>query len=322
MTLKSHLTYQNQVALLKERGLAYDSHDKLMHALKHIGYYRFSGYSYPLRKPVLDDRGRIVSRLDEFQPGATMQHALDLYEFDQRLRLLLQDALEVIEVAFCAQVGYVLGRRSPDAHLNKEHLDSEFCETKNHHDQPRHHAWVRRYGKLKNRAQSEDYVKHHSDAYEDKMPIWVATEFLDFGSIVSLFEMMTKEDQIEIAHVFGLKNDQIGIMHSWMLSLNDLRNRCAHNNRVWNRVPRLPGKPGRPMTAKEFHHFNALTEAQRSKLYGLVAIIAYLIRSLDPQSSWPSRAKDLFCTFGDVFGMTLENTMGFPFEWQKEALWK
>jgi hypothetical protein len=76
------------------------------------------------------------------------------------------------------------------------------------------------------------------------------------------------------------------------------------------------------MISKELHHFRDLSESQRSNLYGVVAVIAYLMRSLNHQSPWPSQAKALFCSFGEVFGMTLENSMGFPPEWQKEALWK
>ncbi len=322
MTLKSHQTYQKQIALLTDRGLGYESHDKLVSVLKHIGYYRFSGYTYPLRQPVIDDQGRITSRLDAFQPGATFEDAVKLYEFDRKLRLLLQDALEAIEVAFCAQVGYVLGARSPDAHLKSEQLDAEFCATNNRFGKPRHKAWISRYEKLKSQAQSEDYVKHHLNTYADNMPIWVATEFMDFGSIVSLFEMMKKDDQLEIARVFGLKNDQAGIMHSWMLSLNDLRNRCAHNNRVWNRVSRLPRKPNPRMTTEEFRHVIELTESQHSNLYGTLAVVAYLVRNVNPESPWPTRAKTEFDSFGEVFGMTLENAMGFPSGWQIENLWR
>jgi abortive infection bacteriophage resistance protein len=321
MTLKSHHTYQHQIALLKERGLAYSNYNNLMQMLKTIGYYRLSAYTYPLRKAIYDNRGRVISRQDDFESGATIEHARDLYLFDQRLRLQLQDALEVIEVAFCAQVAYVLGRRSPDAHINPHDLDGEFCQGTNHRGQPRHQEWLRRYEKLKHNARYEDYVQHHRNSYQDNIPIWVATEFMDFGTIVTLFEMMKKEDQIEIAQVFGLKNDQSGIMHSWMLALNDLRNRCAHNNRVWNRISRSPKKPSVQMTTVEFHHFDKLNETQQKNLYGVVSVISYLIRRIDPGSKWHIRAKNDFESFGNVFGITLENTMGFPEDWQREALW-
>lgn len=143
-------------------------------------------------------RGKVVSRLDKFKPGDTFENALRFYEFDQRLRLLLQDALEVIEVAFCAGVGYVLGRRRPDPHLGGNRIR---------------------------------------------------------GSIVRLFGMMKNEHQIEVATCFGLANDQGGVMHSWMLSLNDLRYTCAHNNRGWNRITRSAKKPSPRMVTPEFRHF-------------------------------------------------------------------
>lgn len=321
MTLKSHHNYQAQISLIAKRKLSYNSPDTLLQALRAVGYYRLSAYTYPFRKAVLNEEGLIISRLDDFEPGATFEYVMQIYEFDRRLRLLIQDALEEIEVAFCAQIGYVLGRRSPDAHLNSEELDEAMCSALNRRGKPNHKVWLERYSQLRHNARNEDYVKHHQDSYADRMPIWVATEFIDFGSIIRLFEMMKKEDRIEIAASFGLKNDQAGVMDSWMLALNDLRNRCAHNNRVWNRFTRAPRKPSTQMTSKEFHHFNNLEEIQQVKLYGVVAVIAYLIRNINKGTTWPMRAKREFESFGNIFGLTLENTMGFPEKWQNEKLW-
>lgn len=76
------------------------------------------------------------------------------------------------------------------------------------------------------------------------------------------------------------------------------------------------------MTSAEFHHFNELSESQHSNLYGVLAVVAYLVRNLDPDSTWPKKAKTEFEGFGCVFGMTLENTMGFPAGWQNEGLWQ
>ena len=159
MTLKRHLTYQDQIARLKERGLTYGSHEGVLNVLRTVGYYRFSAYTYPFRIQVLDERGKVIIRLDNFKHGATFEDALELYEFDQRLRLLLQDALEVIEVAFCARIGYVLGRRSPDAHLKPEDLDQEFSSELIDGEKSRHQAWVKRLSSLKYQARNEDYVK-------------------------------------------------------------------------------------------------------------------------------------------------------------------
>lgn len=46
---KPHLTYNEQVSLLRQRGLIIDDPPKAVEALKRIGYYRLSGYFYPMR---------------------------------------------------------------------------------------------------------------------------------------------------------------------------------------------------------------------------------------------------------------------------------
>lgn len=45
---KPSLSCADQLNLLKSRGLAVDDDAKALHLLKHIGYYRLSGYWYPL----------------------------------------------------------------------------------------------------------------------------------------------------------------------------------------------------------------------------------------------------------------------------------
>ena len=75
------------------------------------------------------------------------------------------------------------------------------------------------------------------------------------------------------------------------------------------------------MTSDFLHHFVLLDEHQLAGLYGSAAILAYLTRTLNAESTWFSDAKNLFQSFGNVFGMTLENTMGFPEGWENLALW-
>ena len=45
---KPHLNYSQKLQLLKDRGLSIDDDLKALHLLEQIGYYRLSGYWYPL----------------------------------------------------------------------------------------------------------------------------------------------------------------------------------------------------------------------------------------------------------------------------------
>lgn len=55
---------------------------KAVAALKSIGYYRLSAYTYPLRKPGAEAR----TRSSDFVEGATLDEVLHLYSFDEKLR--------------------------------------------------------------------------------------------------------------------------------------------------------------------------------------------------------------------------------------------
>jgi abortive infection bacteriophage resistance protein len=60
-----------------------------------VNYYRLSGYWYPFRNPD-----------DTFKAGTTFEAVWRRYVFDRRLRLLVMDAVERLEVAVRSQLAY------------------------------------------------------------------------------------------------------------------------------------------------------------------------------------------------------------------------
>ena len=73
--------------------------EKAQHYLSHIGYYRLSAYMYPLLS--------IPKEQHLFKPGTTFSKVMMLYRFDKKLRLLLFNEIEKIEIAVrCAIVNF------------------------------------------------------------------------------------------------------------------------------------------------------------------------------------------------------------------------
>ncbi|WP_413866325.1 Abi family protein [Tateyamaria sp.] len=70
--------------------------------LQRIGYYRLSAYWHPMRER--DPNSGLVK--DAFVRGTTFKEATDLYTFDGRLRLIMLDALERLEVSLRTEVAY------------------------------------------------------------------------------------------------------------------------------------------------------------------------------------------------------------------------
>lgn len=96
---KQLISFTDQIALLKQRGLAFTDETKAMHLLCNISYYRLSGYWYPL----LADKQN-----HQFKPGSTFDAAYNIYKFDSEFRKLIITELEKIEVAVRTQIAYIL----------------------------------------------------------------------------------------------------------------------------------------------------------------------------------------------------------------------
>lgn len=326
---KPHRNFQEQLALLKSRGLDVGEHREAIAALKRIGYYRLSGYLYPLRRELPDTAGvtAVKTRSDDFVDGASLAAILELHDFDRKLRSLLFEALQALEVGLAVHVGYSLGKRHPLGHLTRSHLDASSCSSPP--SKPRsgigdvHSEWLARYESLLADSKREDFVKHHHSKYNGQLPIWVATEVMDFGSLVRLYSLLNTKDRDQIGQALGLKKACGPTLHAWLRSLNILRNHCAHNNRVWNRTfPYPPPKPSLVVMDDKLHHINDIDQDARQKLYHLAAIIAYLIVRVDPATTWPLKFRTELRKFKSVNGMTPENTMGFPAGWSELELWK
>lgn len=175
---KPHLDYNAQVQRLISRGLDVPDRAKAVAALKSVGYYRLSAYTYPLRKPGPEAR----TRSSDFVEGATLDEVLRLYSFDEKLRTELLAGLQRLEVGLRVQIGYTLGKRHRYGHLDASHLDPTRCAELAHREDgtDTHAAWLARYDKQQGEAKNEDFVKHFILKYDGKMPIWAATEFMTF----------------------------------------------------------------------------------------------------------------------------------------------
>jgi abortive infection bacteriophage resistance protein len=101
---KQALSYADQIALLEQRGMVVGDHAEAMAMLSRVNFYRLSAYWYPFKRPAAD--GAAPSAL---VPGTRFESVVVVYEFDRKLRLLVLDGLERVEVSIRTAVTYHLG---------------------------------------------------------------------------------------------------------------------------------------------------------------------------------------------------------------------
>ena len=96
---KPFKTYDEQIALLKSRGLIISNEEEAKEILKRMNYYRLSAYSLTLRKD------------DVFYPNVSIEDIVALYDFDADLRKIVfyysskAETAARAYIAFLCQVG-------------------------------------------------------------------------------------------------------------------------------------------------------------------------------------------------------------------------
>ncbi|MDQ6882295.1 MAG: Abi family protein, partial [Pseudomonadota bacterium] len=230
---------------------------------------------------------------DQFMAGTRFVDDVNLYLFDKKLRLITLDALERIEVALRVDIAYVLGERNTFAHLDAGELHPGFSSKLLRNGSTMHQAWCERHKQLVARSK-EEFVKHYHDRHGPNLPIWVAIEVWDFGTMSQLFAMMKVTDQQRIATKYGVSDWKV--FQSWLRSLSYLRNLVAHHSRLWNRnvveQPRLP-KQGEIGWCDAFSGKNDLL----AKPFLLLAICRHLVQLICPGTEWHLRLRQHLQTF-------------------------
>jgi len=310
---KPYLSVPDQIAQLKRRGMVISDDAAATAYLRRIGYYRLSGYWHPWRNstpPHPPSQPALVVH-DDFRPGTEFRHVVELYVFDKKLRLLILDGVERIEVALRTDIALLMGLHSPVAHRDPAYLSLKFTTvTKDHAE------WLKRLDKSYSRSK-EDFVKHYKAKYLPPAPLWIAVELWDFGMLSHFLGGMRDPDLDILATNYGFPRRIL--LTSWVRSINFVRNVCAHHGRLWNRSvidqPKAPSHGAVPA----LDHLVADTYA-RERLYGVAVAIRYLLQTVNPSTTWGARLGDLVNGFPSAPGISIRH-MGFPSDWQSQHLW-
>ena len=124
MANKKSRSIEEQIELLKQRGMIVGDEIFAARHLAHISYYRLKGYWWDMQY----DKTHHL-----FQPDSNLEDVVTRYYFDKELRLILFDAIETIEITLRTKMIYHLSQsygglwyRDPklfaDAAFHAQHL--------------------------------------------------------------------------------------------------------------------------------------------------------------------------------------------------------
>ncbi len=296
---KVALSFSDQLALLRERGLEIEDPERALADLARIGYYRLSGYWLPFKQ---DDE-----RLD-----GSFGSAVALYEFDRQLRLLVLDAIERVEVTLRTQIGYVIGHKSgPFGYEDARLFRDDFGDSSGRHS---HDRWLQRLGEETERSQ-EVFVTAYRRKYDrsSHLQIWMATEVMSLGTLSRIYGALLAHEQRQVAQYFGI---HFSILHNWLHVFSAARNITAHHGRLWNRdlsiQPKLPRRE---------HDFSDVYIPNQRRSYVLLVMLRHVTQSIDGQEQRWARLVVKHLHQWDHHPHW-QQAMGLPAHWHDHVWWE
>ncbi|OOF56033.1 Abi family protein [Rodentibacter myodis] len=302
---KPHKEYLDLINQLKQRGMIIQDEKYAEKKLSQVGYYRLSGFWHISRTPNQD---RTFS--DNFIQGTDFNEIYRLYIFDKKLRLLLLDIIERLEINIRTIMAHELGRINPLAYEDHSIINRKFLQ----------HNWNPRSSYLFSKWQDsltakierckDDFIEWHRKN-ENPLPFWVITETWDFGTLSKYYSLLNGQYQRKIAKHFNIDERTLT---NWLNEINIVRNLAAHHSRVWNRdfnqinIPNFNSQSQQKFKRAGAYFSNInLDNKAKSRIFGRIAVLWYLISQNSSNYQWLQKLKELIETFPNIPNAKLES---------------
>ncbi|MBP3855655.1 MAG: Abi family protein [Ruminiclostridium sp.] len=279
--VKSPATVEDQIEKLRSRGCVIEDMDHAVCALSNINYYRLAHYF-----------AIFLETKTRYREGTSFEAVMHIYDFDRLIRSLLLMALEEVEITMRANVSnYHALKYGALGYLNSSSFD----------DRHNHKAFLKRIDRMIENNTGEQLVTHHMKKYGGAFPLWVIMELFSFGTLNTFFHDMKAEDKRAISeNAFGLPYRSV---ENWLNCLSELRNNCAHYNRLYavtlSSVPKQPPDIQRPMS---------------NTLFDYILILKRLYPRSDVwNTAFAAKLNLLIAEYSEVIELPY---IGFPDNWQ------
>lgn len=289
------ITTEQQIGILKERGLLIDDVEQAIEVLDTISYFRLAGYWRHLE---------IDRFTHQFKDGSSFADVVDLYFFDKELRVLLFTAIQTIEVSVRTKI---------IKHFALEFGAFWFMNENYATNEIRFAANLAVIRKEVSRSH-DDFITEHFRKYSepDLPPVWKTLEVISMGTLSKLYANFSDATaKHAVAREFSLNHHKF--LRSWLECLAVLRNCCAHHSRLLNRVFSIKPMMPERMPNTWIADFSFRAQA----LYPQLCYVVYWLNSISANDTFVADFKQLLKKHPSVN----PHLLGFPCNWKEEPLW-
>ena len=255
MAANGFKTIDEQLEILRGKGLVINDYDKSSEILLRENYFFLNGYRSPF----------LINGTKRFIDGTTFEELYALFTFDRYFRNIVFKNILIVENNYKSIYSYVLSKKY--GYKEKDYLNvNNFNRSK---DKARQINDLIR--KLKRQIRINGYQHQATSHYINNygyIPMWVGVKVLSFGLMSELFTILKEEDREEIASYYNVDADSF---ESYLSILSNYRNLCAHEDILYNHETQ------KCINDTRFHSMLDIPKVEDEYIYGKHDIFALII---------------------------------------------
>lgn len=228
--MKEFKTYDEQIALLKSRGLKFEDEEFALNKLQEDNYYSIiNGY----KDLFLDEEDG-----NKFKNNVTFEEIYSLFEFDRNIKSIFLKNILVVENILRTLIAYNFSEKyGNDNYLkldNFETLKNSGCNKKKYQER------IEQIQKLicsmqqdiSNNIRKKPYINHYILNY-GFIPLWVLVNAISLGRLSQFYSLMDQSVRVKVSKHWGVKEKELD---QFIKNLSYFRNLCAHDERLYNAI--------------------------------------------------------------------------------------
>ena len=263
---KTFKTLDEQVDILKNKGLVIDDVERAKEILLRENYFFISGYRHLFFRS---------NESKKFIQNTNFREIYGLFNFDRQLRNIIFKNILIIENNIKSVISYNISRNygiTEKNYLNTKNFTREPSKTRQVND-----LLKKMKRQIRINGGQHEATSHYISNY-GYIPPWIVVKVLSFGIVSELYGILKVDDQKNIADVFNINYQEL---MSYLTILSNYRNLCAHEDIVYEH------RAQKPIYNTKYHQLLNIPMMDGEYIYGkedlfaVIIILKHLLRKDD-----------------------------------------
>lgn len=256
MIEKQFKNLEEQIEILKKRGMIINDENYVKTVLLRENYFFLNGYRHLFMKSKDNN---------DYLEGTTFEELYSLFLFDRSIRNIFFKYLLVIENNLKSITSYQLSKKYG-------YRERDYLKAKNFTQNPERQRQVNDLLKKMKRQIRVNGSQHtatlHYVSNYGYIPLWILVKVLSFGIVSEMYSILKTEDQKDIAKIYGIESDDF---QTYLPILANYRNLCAHEDILFE------NKTQKEIDDTIYHKLLNIPKEDGEYIYGKNDLFALLI---------------------------------------------